>query len=658
MEVLSEEAAESVGKPMPPSSSYSSSSSPGFSIKQQADKVEELPEVIVTSLMAVYQGFVHPHWPILSLASLSSPRVLEQKEPMLYHAILAATALTQRGARQQESRIYSNTTWTPNTISRYFESRARKSITQLAVPNRAAIQTLKHLAALQMGRGEYALAWHDIGIAARAVQNLQLHRKCTRLETVAQRARYREDRQECDVDLPGIQDREEYDVWLTDWTLPLIHSANVELMVSVEMHTLSSFRVWCEIMILHEQILQPLLICPDARSMYHMHDDTISRTTNIYEQLRLSRASLQRWKERLPLHLDWQSPLLLSSPGDRTFANSSLQDLHDRMDEAIICHRGVAPQILTMRAWYCASHILLYRSSHQHRHRAQRNRHGAHSSATRRPSIIWNLVEDEDNILVDCQPLASELCAIMAAYETTFELQHIPSHWCHLIFQAATIHLLVLSLLQNSSMGTSDVEGVDEGLVFSQTMLDMCIRWLEVMSSIRETASQHLTVLKKLGRVMNFRGMEEESVNEDDDDDDEEKAEWTRALASCFIPGISSILTGGEQRKKASLSQTRTTTLGVLSERRVSDEQHSMAPARNSHTDISGHVLMSQVNNATNPPSAEGEEGSNTRSSTEIQWPQSEAASIDGISIWESMPVASEDLQAWHNFFETFTSPS
>ncbi|SPO31374.1 uncharacterized protein UTRI_06504 [Ustilago trichophora] len=501
---------------------YSSSSSSKVHLE------DRLPPHILQRLLDIYQVFVHPHWPIIYLPSVTSLHSLKRSRPIVFEAILAVASNTfdayldatadddHPSANPVMELLYaespqgSEPSWKSNELRDHFVQRVKTRIFEgKFAQDIGTIQAAILISVIELGCGNTSSAFQFGGIACRMALDMNLHRCTLPASTVSSSgaheerghhdsasAQHNEDSSKTDprrpgalfqervrvfwacfildkilstaldkpaqlrsaeieTDWPSIQEADEYDLWINETTRKFVEKNQQPRLEGVKVHALSSFKAWAEVMAILERILEEVY-SPQAK-----RDRRRTKGASDYEALLRLNDRLSKWRANLPSHLKWSgtwtSPELLSSVPSR---NGSA----DRKESD--AHRGLPPQILTMRSWYCICLILLHRPRVPKLLEGPKERSGTISeepqddaaaetddvSSTEKgkkngaqptkkgaQSITKDKCPEPAGLDI-CNAAAKEVCDILHVYGSSFRIRKISSSWVYLIFQSATIH--------------------------------------------------------------------------------------------------------------------------------------------------------------------------------------------------------------------------
>ncbi|SPO22248.1 uncharacterized protein UTRI_02258_B [Ustilago trichophora] len=568
----------------------------------------ELSGQVIDQLLTIYQSFVHLHWPIIYLPSLSSLDVLAKSHPRLYHAVLAVAASTQDNINPHNilspntSALFDEASCTttspssytrppavcpPGTAAKLVRYLKHQVQTNILAPTLETIQVLILLALVEMGGGDTSDAYLHSSMACVYAVDLGLHRQQS--DPQSSRGYRLEERQrvlwgcyvldkllaaalerpmtlrsdDIDVALPSIEERDEYDIFVNDRSRQFIAPDRVSTMSDVKCRCISSFGAFCKLMVLLEKIIVQVY-SPKAKRDRIEITHTASYTKSVLEL----DADLRSWRKQLPSHLQWScedgSELLASSI---SMINHSVQGTTGRShpSKGIGFDSNVPPQVLTMRAWFSASMLLLHRP-----------RLPLDSVPT---SPHQNVQGDRANILAIpasdlVKAAATEICHLLPKYQSTFSVRRIPSSWVYLIFQSA----VTLSSFLDSD-GVSDSPATSNPNNESERLFRQCIRSLEQMALTWRGASHHVATLR---RVVGCR--------------------VTRPSTPVLAPMMLSETPSG-----SALPQTDSIMLG--------QDAQMLDPALDS------------------------------------------SAGMDWLGFWTQMPSSSEDVWLWQTFIDTFGNP-
>lgn len=487
----------------------------------------ELSGQIIDQLLTVYQSFVHLHWPIIYLPSFSSLHVLAKSHPCLYHAVLAVAASTQDNINPHNilspntSALFDQASCSPTSPSSHTSPPAvcppgtaaklvrylkRQVQTNILAPTLETIQVLILLALVELGGGDTSDAYMHSSMACIYAIDLGLHRQQS--DPQSSRGYRLEERQrvlwgcyvldkllaaalerpmtlrsdDIDVVLPSTEERDEYDIFVNDRSRQFIAPDRVSTMSDVKCRCISSFGAFCKLMMLLEKILFQVY-SPKARRDRREATNTASYTKSVLEL----DADLRSWRQQLPSHLQWssesESDLLASSIAT---VNHTVQGTIRRSQpsKGISSDSNVTPQVLTMRAWFSASMLLL------HRPRLPLNSvpTSPHQNAQSGSASILAISASD---LV--RAAATEICYLLPKYQSTFSVRRIPSSWVYLIFQSA---VTLSSFLESD--GVSDSPATTKPNNESERLFRQCICSLEQMAVTWRGASHHVATLRRV----------------------------------------------------------------------------------------------------------------------------------------------------------------
>lgn len=552
------------------------------------DPLGELSNQVIDQLLTIYQSFVHLHWPIIYLPSLSSLRVLANTRPLLYHAVLAvaastwdnlnphspATALPDPTSPAETSKGAS-AVCPPGTAAKLVKYLQIRLQEQELAPTLETIQVLILLALVEMGGGETSYAYIHASMACVFAVDLGLHRHQSESQ-FSHHSRPEERRRvlwgcyvldktlaaalerpmmlhsdDIDVDLPSIEERDEYDIFVNDRSSLFIAPDRVATMADVKCRCLSSFGANCKLMMLLEKILAQVY-SPKAKRNRQRGD--VASYKQAVVQLD---AELRSWRKDLPAHLRWSDETLahsfvLKAPhssgtdsrrGSTDAVEGGLCDTGDGFESEQISNTGrrlgksversrarpetdinVPPQVLTMRAWYAACLLLLHRprialddntpsicptspsasSCVDPQHTISLATQAASQQESqdkpaprgqRQRKQATGGKGDTTFFAMSGSELvrwaASQICYLLPQYRATFSVRRIPSSWIYLIFQSAIIHS---TFLDNTGAQAAKGNSANE----SEHLFRQCIRNLEQMALTWKGASHHVETLRRL----------------------------------------------------------------------------------------------------------------------------------------------------------------
>ena len=496
-------------------------------------KAEEyLPGEVIQRLLDIYQAFVHPHWPIIYMPSITSLRSLQETTPILFEAILAVASATFDSHRDAsdtdpapsttldlyfgQSKQTLQSAWSSGELSAHFANRVKARILNGQFSRSiSTIQAAILVSVVEMGSGNNSSSWHYGGIACRIALDMNLHRESARSTgkprsnaEIQERRRvlwacFILDKILCSVlekpvglhlgqietEKPSIYERDEFDIWLNENTQPFVPDRWLGSMVDVKVHAMSSFIAWTEVMAILENILNQVYSPEARRERCRTNGESLTTVINNIEE------SLHRWKSSLPPNLQWEQPPQpniatgtgagLGAGGEAETTEDDATMANENAGGSISCsasgtgastkeedspgsavHRGVAPQVLTMRGWYCICLILLHRPGVPQLLKPLKERRGS----------------EEGSALEICAAAAREVCDVLHVYDTTFRIRKIPSSWVYLVFQSATIHSALASLNRSTGDG----------------YLAQCLRFLSRIGRTWKSASHHVQTLESL----------------------------------------------------------------------------------------------------------------------------------------------------------------
>ena len=581
--------------------------------------LSDLNEQVIDQLLTIYQSFVHLHWPIIYLPSLSSLHVLAKSHPRLFHAVLAVAASTQdnlspHSIAAQASTSYSGTSGSPTSSSHDTRvpavcppgtaAKLVKHLKQQASSQKRdleSIQVLILLALVEIGGGDTSDAYTLSSMACVLAIHLGLHHqqsnpqalRCYRLEerqrvlwgcyvldktlaaALERPMMLRSD--DLDVDLPSTEERDEYDIFVNDRSRHFIAPDRVSTMADVKCRCISSFGAHCRLMMLLERILSQVYSPKAKRSRRE------GKTADYERSVRLLDEELRSWHRALPGHLQWSwergnhplAPSILSSHPDGSRTKEGIGIEQARQD-------GVPPQVLTMRAWYSACMLLLHRPRLPIDTANTLNGDDTDRAATADRGVL----AIPGSTLV--RAAATEICYLLPKYQATFSVRRIPSSWLYLIFQSAIIH----SSFLNGSPSQTLEEGTSSE---SEQLFRQCIRNLEQMALTWRGASHHVATLR-------------------------------RVAESCRITRPSSpVLAPTAQPSDTCTPDQRLSHLDVMLGQNAEDAQGILDPA------LSSAELLGSTANGTGSGSG-----------------------MDWLDFWSQMPSSSDDVWLWQQFMDSF----
>ncbi|SOV05824.1 uncharacterized protein UDID_08870 [Ustilago sp. UG-2017a] len=497
---------------------------------------DRLPPHILQRLLDIYQVFVHPHWPVIYLPSVTSLHSLKRSRPIVFEAILAVASNTfdaYLDAAADDDRQSSNPvlellyaespqgtepSWKSNELRDHFVHRVKTRIFEgKFTQDVGTIQAAILISVIELGCGNPSSAFQFGGIACRMALDMNLHRCTTQSSSAGSSAaqagsssggqshyspaqnggdtnngktgQYRSSQlqerlrtfwacfildkilstaldkpaqlrsAEIEADWPSVQEADEYDLWLNETTRKFVEKSQLPRLEGVKVHALSSFKAWAEVMAILERILEEVY-SPQAK-----RDRRRTNGASDYEALLRLNDRLTKWRADLPSHLKWSgtwtSPELLSS-------TSSQHSSADRKESEP--HRGLPPQILTLRSWYCICLIILHRprvpkllegpkergaasaeesaqvaakDAEEPTSLTKKGKKGAAQPAKKGAQASEKDKRPEPAGLDICNAAAKEVCDILHVYGSSFRIRKISSSWVYLIFQSATIHAAI-----------------------------------------------------------------------------------------------------------------------------------------------------------------------------------------------------------------------
>lgn len=449
-----------------------------------------IPHSFQNHLIDLCQAFITASWPIIYTPSLPSLSSLQEDRPVLYSALLlSSTAISS----ESPDGGFSSVPATPSNLSgigaardtliRKFEAHIdAQGGLKCTEPNLATIQALLFVTSYYVGAGKITIAWNHCGLACRMALSISLHQSC-RSSGKKQKSRMEEQEErrtfwglyvmeqvvsyllrlppllraeDADRELPDLDERDEYEIWLNERSSTFINTSQAKAMIGVRTHALSSMMAWVQVMKEHESIRKDL-------------KRDLPSGTGAFERLYRERSQrLQAFKDELPAHLQWHSPFV-----DNQAAYSKMEEFDFRFSLALDSHGGVAPQVLMMRAWYSECCILLHRPCVGE---------GAEGSYSARR----------------CLCAATEVCVIVTAYERAFGIEVMQFGFIHIIFQSATLLAAMESVYQifGPNFWNPPLPAIPIA-----TLFDKCFTWLEHLSIRMPFANHYLSILASLSRA-------------------------------------------------------------------------------------------------------------------------------------------------------------
>ena len=449
--------------------------------EQQGEQVHRLlPPALCKHLVGVCQAFVTVSWPIIYAPALSSLSTLGDTRPGLYSALLlSSTAISPQTQQQGSISIQASRQKLLEHVQSYFDVQGG---VQCSEPSLALVQALLFVTSYYIGAGKITVAWNHCGLACRMALSMSLHQSA---RSSGQKPKARMEEQEerrtfwglyvmeqvvsyllrlppllraedADRELPDVEERDEYELWLNSQSRPLISPLQARAMVGVRTHALSSFLAWVQVMKEHEGIRKDL-------------KRDLPSGTGAFERYFTERSQrLHAFKDQLPTHLQWDSPFIDAKADD-----SQGQGFDAGFSVARDSHASVAPQILLMRAWFCECCILLHRPC------VGTGERGSYSARR-------------------CLCAATEVCAIVSAYERTFGMDLMPSGFIQILFQGATLLAAMESVYQmyGPNFWTPPLPLFPLGQLF-----DACFNWLQTLSTRFPFANHYLSILASLSKA-------------------------------------------------------------------------------------------------------------------------------------------------------------
>jgi hypothetical protein len=432
-----------------------------------------LPPSLREDLHNLCQAFVTVSWPIIYTPALPSLVSLSESRPILYNAmLLSCTAIAPRDAR---SSIASAREHLLQTFSAHLEAHGGLNCTEPSLP---LIQALLFATSFYAGAGKMLIAWNHCGLACRMALSMNLHQSSVLSGKKLGRIEEQEVRrtfwglyimeqvvsylmrlppmlraEDADRELPDIEEKDEYELWLNEHPQTFISSSQAKAMEGVRTHSLSSFLAWVQVMKEHESIRKDL------------RRDVPSGTGD-FERLYNQRSQrLQAFKDQLPTHLQWHSPYL-----DPICNWDQFQDFNSSFVLALESHRGVAPQVLLMRAWYSECCILLHRPC------VSESAQGSYSAR-------------------QCLCAATEVCAIVSAYDLAFGINMMQSGFVHIIFQSATLLAAMESVyrIYGPDFWTPRLPPFPIAILFNR-----CVLWLQKLAERFSFANHYTSILASI----------------------------------------------------------------------------------------------------------------------------------------------------------------
>lgn len=533
---------------------------------QMQSPVHELSTQVVDQLLTIYQYFVHLHWPIIYLPSLSSLRVLAQSHPLLFHAVLAVAAGTQDSCDSASQHTHfgvanssasSPCVCPPGTASKLVRYLKQHVKSHHMARDIETVQVLILLALVEIGGGHSSDAHLHATMACTYAIDLGLHRHSAALPSDPSAGRAQERSRvlwgcyvldktlaaalerpmmlrasDIEVELPSTDERDEYDIFVNDQSRHFVAPDRAAGMADVKCRCISSFRAYCDLMMILERILVDVYSPKARRARSDGHCESYLLAVVEIDGV------LRSWRQHLSSHLQWSSAdsggACLSSslfPGKHRVSQSQGEgDVQD----------NVPPQVLTMRAWYSACMLLLHRPrlaldqsvrtksfilppdgtvtpKSPPRVSAQdaSSDDSARTAAKRASADTLAKSKQKDVLAISGSKLvraaATEICNLLPKYRSTFSVRRIPSSWVYLIFQSAVIHSSFLERDEPSSAFDGDALEAHEDRDGAETtgkrrsndskrLFQQCIRSLEQMSLTWRGASHHVATLRRVAQ--------------------------------------------------------------------------------------------------------------------------------------------------------------
>lgn len=379
---------------------------------------DRLPPHILQRLLDIYQVFVHPHWPIIYLPSVTSLHSLKRSRPIVFEAILAVASNTFDAyvdaasddsepslnpvleALYAESPQGSEISYKSNELRDHFVHRVKTRIFEgKFTQDIGTIQAAILISVIELGCGNTSSAFQFGGIACRMALDMNLHR-CTAQAPASAFSASQEDSSRPDHSgghakpdprRSGAQLQERVRVFWACFILDKILSTALDKpaqLRTAEIETdwpsvkeADEYDLWInettrkfvdksqldrlEGVKVHAlssfkawaevmAILERIL--EEVYSPQAKRDRKRTKGASDYEALLRLNDRLSKWRAGLPPHLRWSGTW--TSPELLSSPSSSVASADRKESDA---HRGLPPHILTMRSWYCICLILLHR---------------------------------------------------------------------------------------------------------------------------------------------------------------------------------------------------------------------------------------------------------------------------------------------------------
>ncbi len=473
---------------------------------QMQSPVYELSTQVVDQLLTIYQYFVHLHWPIIYLPSLSSLRVLAQSHPLLFNAVLAVAAGTQDSCDSASqhthfgvasSSVPSPYVCPPGTASKLVRYLKQHVKSHHMARDIETVQVLILLALVEIGGGQSSDAHLHATMACTYAIDLGLHRHSAALSSDQSAGRAQERSRvlwgcyvldktlaaalerpmmlrasDIEVELPSTDERDEYDIFVNDQSRHFVAPDRAAGMADVKCRCISSFRASCELMMILERILVDIYSPKARRARSDGHCESYLLAVVEIDGV------LQSWRQHLSSHLQWSS----ADSGGACLSSSLFRGKHrvSQPQGERDAQDNVPPQVLTMRAWYSACMLLLHRprlaldqsvrtkifplpsdgtvtpKSPPRTSAQDASSDDSARKATTGASADTSAKSKQKDVLAISgsklvRAAATEICNLLPKYRSTFSVRRIPSSWVYLIFQSAVIHSSFLERDEPSS---------------------------------------------------------------------------------------------------------------------------------------------------------------------------------------------------------------
>ncbi|PWN87223.1 hypothetical protein FA10DRAFT_304618 [Acaromyces ingoldii] len=521
--------------------------------QQQLQSQLSLPAGAIEALLLVYETFIHPHWPVVYLPALGSLRILEQRSPLLFDAILTISA-----ANSSDPSMMRLSDGMVEAVRR----RILDCLTDAATLNRIeVIQSMILISLVDLGSGRSSMAYQFGGMACRMALDMNLHVQTAPPKDKSRRRRGLDERsapgrgssssssslrdggssssssnhqttsssqearrtmwacyvldkvlaavlqrppamrqQDIDVDKPSTMERDEVDLpWRAEGLarVRFLHPQAYGAMEHLRSHALSSFSAWCDVMAILERILDDVYR-PRSRRRRHDHHH--------HHHHRHQHQSFHG-------HDQHQHPLGHDEPPrDDEAAVARLDDelrrwrrgLPDHLqwgdDGAAEEHVDVGLQVLTLRGWYYTCVLLLHRprlplsldescSDLEAIDALQQLRGATRSSGSSGGSN--HLQRDPASSHRMASPVTG---ATEAATSICVIMEAYEATFKVLKFPASWVYLIFQAATVHAGLAAAGNAASQE----ARRRLQQCIAWLEQISQTWRSASHHVETLNRL----------------------------------------------------------------------------------------------------------------------------------------------------------------